>query len=75
VYVRAGLGLLTELEDDENDILDKAFGVEATSRLGCQARVVADGLIEVELSRESVDTYYNEHPAERRALEAARGPG
>jgi 2Fe-2S ferredoxin len=72
VYVRVGIGLLSELEDDENDILDKAFGVEASSRLGCQAKVVAEGVIEVELSRESVETYYNEHPAERRALEAAR---
>ena len=65
VYVRSGLDLLSDVEDDENDILDKAFDVRSTSRLGCQARIVRDGVVEVEISRESYETYYNEHPAER----------
>ena len=65
VYVKKGAELLSEMEDDENDILDKAFDVRSTSRLGCQAKIEKDGVIEVEITRESYDAYYNEHPEER----------
>ena len=65
VYVKKGGELLSEMEDDENDILDKAFDVRSTSRLGCQAKIEKDGVIEVEITRESYDAYYNEHPEER----------
>lgn len=65
VYVTRGALLLSEQEDDEADILDKAFDVRSTSRLGCQSRIVAEGEIEVEISRESLQAYENEHPAER----------
>ena len=54
-----------EIEDDEDDILDKAFDVRSTSRLGCQATIEKDGEVEVEITRESYDAYYNEHPDER----------
>ena len=33
--------LLPEPEDDENDMLDMAFGLTETSRLGCQVRLSA----------------------------------
>ena len=62
VYVTRGANLLSEMEDEENDILDKAFDVRATSRLGCQAKILKDGAIECEITRESLDAYYNEHP-------------
>ena len=65
VYVRSGQELLSEIQDDENDILDKAFDVRGSSRLGCQARLVGDGVVEVETTRESYETYFNEHPKER----------
>ncbi len=70
VYVREGSKLLSEAEDEELDILDKAFGVELTSRLGCQAKIEREGTLVVELTRESVDTWYNEHPQERHARDA-----
>jgi ferredoxin, 2Fe-2S len=70
VYVRSGMELLSEMEDDENDILDKAFDVRSQSRLGCQARLVRDGTVEIEISRESYETYYSEHPTERRVAGA-----
>lgn len=70
VYVRRGFALLSDMEDEENDILDKAFAVESTSRLGCQARVAREGELDVEITRESFETYYNEHPQERHAREA-----
>ncbi|HLK38034.1 MAG TPA: 2Fe-2S iron-sulfur cluster-binding protein [Polyangiaceae bacterium] len=65
VYVTKGADLLSAQEDEEADILDKAFDVRSASRLGCQCKVVKDGEIEVEISRESLEAYENEHPDER----------
>src|SRR5579883_3671819 len=65
VYVTRGAELLTEQEDEEADILDKAFDVRASSRLGCQSKIVRDGVVEVEITRESLEAYENEHPDER----------
>ena len=62
VYVTKGKQLLSEAEEDEEDILDKAFDVRASSRLGCQATIQRDGDIECEITRESLDAFYNEHP-------------
>ncbi len=65
VYVVSGGELLSEQDDDEADILDKAFDVRSGSRLGCQSKIERDGVIELEISAESVQAYENEHPAER----------
>ncbi len=67
VHVKKGLNLLSEGEDEENDILDKAFDVTSISRLGCQARIEREGLVELFITKESYDTWYNEHPKERHA--------
>jgi 2Fe-2S ferredoxin len=65
VYVVSGGELLSEQQDDEADILDKAFDVRAGSRLGCQSKIQREGVVELEISGESVQAYENEHPAER----------
>ena len=65
MYVLKGAELLTEQEDDEADILDKAFDVRASSRLGCQSKIEREGVLEVEITRESLQAFENEHPAER----------
>ncbi len=62
VVVNKGRDLLEDAEEEEEDILDKAFDVKPGSRLGCQAKIARDGLIECEITRESLDAYYNEHP-------------
>jgi 2Fe-2S ferredoxin len=62
VYVQRGAELLSPAEEDEEDILDKAFDVRMNSRLGCQAKILSEGEIEVEITRESLDAFYNEHP-------------
>lgn len=72
VYVTDGAALLTEMSDEENDILDKAFDVRANSRLGCQAKLRADGAVEVDISRESLEAFLHEHPTERARVEAMR---
>jgi len=64
VYVEQGQDLLSEAEEDEEDILDKAFDVQMDSRLGCQAKILEDGELVVSISRESLDAFYNEHPDE-----------
>ena len=60
VYVTKGFANTSELEDEEFDILDKAFDVRPSSRLGCQAKVHGD--IEVEISDESFQAFLDEHP-------------
>jgi ferredoxin, 2Fe-2S len=64
VYVRAGGDSLSESKDNEQDVLDKAFDVRPSSRLACQTRVDTAEVV-VEVSRESVKAYLDEHPAER----------
>ncbi len=65
VYILSGRELLSPAEEDEEDVLDKAFDVRATSRLGCQAKLLRDGVVECEISRESLDAFLAEHPNER----------
>ncbi len=65
VHVLRGAELLTEMADEENDILDKAFDVRATSRLGCQSKITGDGEIEADITRESLEAFENEHPEMR----------
>jgi 2Fe-2S ferredoxin len=48
VVVRDGFDSLDEAEEKEEDMLDKAWGLEATSRLSCQTKVRdADLVIEI----------------------------
>lgn len=65
VHVLEGAELLSAQEDEEADILDKAFDVRMTSRLGCQSRVTRGGVVEVEITRESLEAFENEHPEAR----------
>ena len=51
-------------EEKEEDILDKAFDVQVTSRLSCQGKIGRED-VEVEISRESRQAYLDEHPTER----------
>jgi 2Fe-2S ferredoxin len=62
VYIEKGAELLSEAEEGEEDILDKAFDVRMNSRLGCQAKIQEEGVVELKISKESLDAFYNEHP-------------
>jgi ferredoxin, 2Fe-2S len=73
VYVEEGAELLSEAEEDEEDILDKAFDVRLNSRLGCQSKIQGEGLIRLRISRESLEAFYNEHPDEARPPELVVG--
>ncbi len=45
VYVRKGYNSLAEPIEDEEDYLDKAWGLDPDSRLSCQARVAGEDLV------------------------------
>ena len=45
VIVREGFDSLEPAEEKEEDMLDKAWGLEATSRLSCQARLADEDLV------------------------------
>jgi ferredoxin, 2Fe-2S len=54
VIVREGYASLTDPEETEEDMLDRAWGLEANSRLSCQAFVDGADLI-VEIPRYSLN--------------------
>lgn len=70
VYVRQGLDDLSEAEDEELDILEKAFAPEFNSRLGCQAKIEGEGPFEVVISQESYEAYLDEHADDRERVES-----
>jgi 2Fe-2S type ferredoxin (ISC system) len=71
VYVKQGLDSLSDQQEKEEDILDKAFDVRSTSRLGCQAKVSDEDVV-VEISPESRRAWLDEHPEERAKLAAGK---
>ncbi len=54
VVVREGFDSLNEADELEEDLLDQAWGLEATSRLSCQARVGDDDLT-IEIPRYTIN--------------------
>ena len=67
--MKKGFDSLSEAEDAELDILDKAFDVKPHSRLGCQAELDQQD-VEYQITEESEKTWYDEHPKERHEAEA-----
>jgi len=45
VLVRKGFDSLEDASEKEEDMLDKAWGLEATSRLSCQAKIADQDLV------------------------------
>ena len=60
VIVREGFDSLSEASDDEEDMLDKAWGLEPDSRLSCQA-VVADEDLVVEIPKYTINMVSEHH--------------
>ena len=54
VVVRAGFDALDPAEEEEEDMLDKAWGLEANSRLSCQA-VVKDADLVIEIPKYTIN--------------------
>jgi len=60
VYVREGLDSLEPSDEDEDDMLDKAWGLEPDSRLSCQARVAGADLV-VEIPKYTINMVSEHH--------------
>ncbi|KMQ79979.1 Ferredoxin, 2Fe-2S [Candidatus Burkholderia pumila] len=55
VIIREGFNALEPSEELEDDLLDKAWGLESTSRLSCQAMVPANEDLVVEIPRYTIN--------------------
>ncbi|MCW7552002.1 ISC system 2Fe-2S type ferredoxin [Endozoicomonas gorgoniicola] len=60
VIVREGFDSLEESDELEDDLLDKAWGLEPESRLSCQA-VVADEDLVVEIPKYTINQVSERH--------------
>jgi 2Fe-2S ferredoxin len=60
VYIREGMGSLNESDEDEDDLLDKAWGLEPDSRLSCQTVVGNDDLV-VEIPKYTINMVSENH--------------
>lgn len=60
VYIREGLEALDESDEDEDDMLDKAWGLEPDSRLSCQA-IVQDQDLVVEIPKYTINMVSETH--------------
>ena len=60
VIVREGFNALVPAEEDEEDLLDKAWGLEPNSRLSCQTVVNATPLV-VEIPRYTINMVSEGH--------------
>jgi 2Fe-2S ferredoxin len=58
--VREGFQSLNEAEDKEEDLLDMAWGLEAQSRLSCQAIVDTENLV-VEIPKYTINHARENH--------------
>ncbi|MGS0758534.1 ISC system 2Fe-2S type ferredoxin, partial [Roseateles sp. GG27B] len=53
VIVRSGMASLSEMEEGEEDMLDRAWGLEPDSRLSCQA-ILGQKDVTIEIPKYSV---------------------
>jgi 2Fe-2S ferredoxin len=60
VYVREGAESLAASDEDEDDMLDKAWGLDPDSRLSCQA-VVADQDLVIEIPKYTINMVSENH--------------
>ncbi|WAJ69022.1 ISC system 2Fe-2S type ferredoxin [Catenovulum adriaticum] len=60
VVVREGFDSLKESDELEDDMLDKAWGLEAESRLSCQAYVTDEDLV-VEIPKYTINMVSENH--------------
>jgi 2Fe-2S ferredoxin len=60
VIVREGFKSLNEMEEGEEDLLDRAWGLEPHSRLSCQA-ILAQQDVVVEIPKYSINHAKENH--------------
>lgn len=60
VYIREGMDSLNENTDEEDDMLDKAWGLDPDSRLSCQTIVGEEDLV-VEIPKYTINMVSENH--------------
>ena len=60
VVVREGFRSLGEMDESEEDLLDRAWGLEPTSRLSCQA-ILANEDVTIEIPKYSINHAKENH--------------
>ena len=60
VYIREGFDTLIESTEEEDDLLDKAWGLDPDSRLSCQA-LVGDTDLVVEIPKYTINMVSENH--------------
>ena len=60
IYIRKGLESLEESTENEDDMLDKAWGLEPDSRLSCQAITGKDDLV-IEIPKYTINMVSENH--------------
>jgi len=60
VYIREGMDSLNENTEDEDDMLDKAWGLDPDSRLSCQATVGDEDLV-IEIPKYTINMVSENH--------------
>ena len=60
VYVREGFDSLEESSEDEDDYLDKAWGLDMDSRLSCQA-IVGEEDLTIEIPKYTINMVSENH--------------
>ncbi|WAC72202.1 ISC system 2Fe-2S type ferredoxin [Roseateles sp. SL47] len=60
VIVREGFASLSEMEENEEDMLDRAWGLEPHSRLSCQA-ILSNTPVTVEIPKYSINHAKENH--------------
>jgi ferredoxin, 2Fe-2S len=61
VVVRQGFASLNEIDEVEEDLLDRAWGLEPNSRLSCQA-ILAQQDVTIEIPKYSINHAKEAHP-------------
>ncbi|HEY5603705.1 MAG TPA: ISC system 2Fe-2S type ferredoxin [Gammaproteobacteria bacterium] len=60
VIIREGFDSLAEADEAEEDLLDKAWGLEPESRLSCQAKVANEDLV-IEIPKYTINMVSENH--------------
>ncbi len=60
VVIKEGFSSLEDATDDEEDLLDRAWGLKSTSRLSCQAKIADKDLV-IEIPKYTINHAKESH--------------
>ncbi len=60
VVIKEGFSSLEDASDDEEDLLDRAWGLKSTSRLSCQAKIADKDLV-IEIPKYTINHAKENH--------------